>query len=147
MMLPSIFNERLFDDFMSSPFDSEFFTRNPLYGKHESRIMKTDVRQKDDGYEVMIDLPGFKKDNVNINLENGYLTVSASKSLEKDEGEEKKDYIRRERWAGNCSRSFYVGENVTAEDIKAKMEDGILTLNIPKKDKALPAKTQIMIEG
>lgn len=131
---------------MNSPFDSDFFTKNPLYGKRENRIMKTDVRQKDDGYEVLIDLPGFKKDNVNISLENGYLTVSASKSLEKND-ENKKEYIRRERWAGNCSRSFYVGENITAEDIKAKMEDGILTLDIPKKEKVLPSKSQIMIEG
>ena len=101
------------------------------------------------GYEVDIDLPGFKKDEVSIQLENGYLTITAAKGLDKDEEkEDKSGYIRKERWSGSCSRSFYVGENVKSEDIKAKMEDGILHLTMPKEQpKALPKQNTILIEG
>ncbi len=149
MMLPSIFGENLFDDFMTTPWEREFFGgKNPLYGKHQKNIMKTDVREKDDVYEVDIDLPGFKKDEITAKLENGYLTVSAQKGLNKDQKDENGRYIRRERYAGHCSRSFYIGEGVEQEEIKAKFEDGILRLTVPKKEKKqVEQKKYISIEG
>ena len=111
-------------------------------------MMKTDVKETDSSYEVDIDLPGFKKDEINAKLENGYLTISAAKGLDKDEKDKKGKYIRKERYAGAMSRSFYVGDAVTQEDIKAKYEDGILKLAIPKKDaKAVENKSYIAIEG
>ncbi len=150
MMMPSIFGENLFDDdWMDFPFEREFFgKKNPLYGKHAKNMMKTDVRETEDGYEVDIDLPGFKKDEINAKLENGYLTVSASKGLDKDEKDKEGKYIRQERYAGAMSRSFYVGDDLTQEDIKAKYENGILKLSLPKKEaKAVEQKRYIEIEG
>ena len=150
MMMPSIFGESLFDDdWMDFPFEREFFgKKNPLYGKHAKNMMKTDVRETENGYEVDIDLPGFKKDEINAKLENGYLTVSASKGLDKDEKDKEGKYIRKERYAGAMSRSFYVGEELTQEDIKAKYENGILKLSLPKKEaKAVEQKRYIEIEG
>ena len=149
MLMPSIFGENLFDDWMDFPFERDFFGgKNPLYGKHAKNMMKTDVKETDSGYEVDIDLPGFKKDEINAKLENGYLTISASKGLDKDEKDKEGKYIRRERYAGAMSRSFYVGEQVHQEDIRAKFEDGILRLSVPKKDaKELEKKNYIAIEG
>lgn len=153
MMMPSIFGENLFDDWMDFPFNDDFDKyffgkKNPLYGKHAKNMMKTDVKETDSSYEVDIDLPGFKKDEINAKLENGYLTISAAKGLDKDEKDKKGKYIRKERYAGAMSRSFYVGDAVTQEDIKAKYEDGILKLAIPKKDaKAVENKSYITIEG
>ena len=150
MMMPSIFGENLFDDFMNFPFERDFWgRRNPLYGKNEKNLMKTDVRETDSSYELDIDLPGFKKDEVTAKLENGYLTISASKGLNKDEKDkENGKYIRRERYAGAVSRSFYVGEHIRQEDIHAKFEDGILRLTVPKKDaKQVDEKKYISIEG
>ena len=119
-----------------------------LYGKHANNVMKTDVKETDTGYEVDIDLPGFKKDEINAQLDNGYLTISAAKGLDKDEKDKIGKYIRKERYAGAMSRSFYVGEGVTQEDIKAKYEDGILRLSVPKKEaKAVENKKYIAIEG
>ena len=136
-MMPSIFGENLFDDdWMDFPFDRfdrEFFGRkNPLYGKHAKNMMKTDIREHDEGYELDVDLPGFKKDEISVQLNNGYLTISASKGLDKDEQDKKGKYIRKERYAGTCNRSFYVGDEVTQDDIKAAFKDGVLTLQIPK---------------
>ena len=150
MMMPSIFGENLFDDFMDFPFEKEFWgRRNPLYGKNEKNLMKTDVRETDSSYELDIDLPGFKKDEVTAKLENGYLTISAAKGLDKDEKEKDTGkYIRRERYAGAVSRSFYVGEHIQQKDIHAKFEDGILKLTVPKKDaKQVDEKKYISIEG
>ena len=150
MLMPSIFGENLFDDnWMDFPFDRDFWGRkNPLYGKNANKIMKTDIREHDGGYELDVDLPGFKKDEINVELENGYLTISATKGLDKDEQDKKGKYIRRERYAGAMQRSFYVGDEVTQEDIKAKFEDGILRLSIPKKDaQAVETKKTIAIEG
>ena len=150
MMMPSILGENLFDDFMNFPFERDFWgRRNPLYGKNEKNLMKTDVRETDSSYELDIDLPGFKKDEVTAKLENGYLTISASKGLNKDEKDkESGKYIRRERYAGAVSRSFYVGEHIQQEDIHAKFEDGILRLTVPKKDaKQVDEKKYISIEG
>ena len=150
MLIPSIFGENLFDDdWMDFPFERDFWGRkNPLYGKNANKIMKTDIREHDGGYELDVDLPGFKKDEINVELENGYLTISATKGLDKDEQDKKGKYIRRERYAGAMQRSFYVGDEVTQEDIKAKFEDGILRLSIPKKDaQAVEMKKTIAIEG
>ena len=149
MMLPTIFGENLFDDFMDDAFERNFFGgRNPLYGKHSKNLMKTDVKETETGYKLDIDLPGFKKDEISAHLEDGYLTVSAAKGVDKDEKDNEGRYIRRERYSGSMTRSFYVGNAVTEEDIKAKYEDGILSLSIPKKDpKAVEAKKYIAIEG
>ena len=149
MMTPSIFGENLFDDDWMDRFEKAFWgNTNPLYGKHAKNMMKTDVREHENGYEVDIDLPGFKKDEIQVQLENGYLTVSASKGLDKDQQDKKGRYIRQERYAGAMQRSFYVGDAVTQEDIKAKYENGILSLSIPKKDaKAEEEKKTIAIEG
>lgn len=147
-MLPSIFGENLFDDMFRdfASFDP-FSASDALYGKHARALMKTDVRETDNSYELDIDLPGFKKDELQLHLQDGYLTVSAAKGLDKDEKDKEGHYIRRERYAGQCSRSFYVGENITEEDVHAKYEDGILRLSIPKKDAPkLPERRAIAIE-
>ena len=150
MYMPSIFGESLFDDMF--PFDDSFFTskKNPLYGKNASRVMKTDIKENEGSYELDIDLPGFKKDEVTAGLNDGYLTVSAAKGLDQDEQEkETGKYIRRERYAGACQRSYYVGEDITEEDIKAEFKHGILKLFVPKKEvkPAVEEKKYITIEG
>ena len=148
MLLPSIFGENLLDDLMDLPrFEFPDIDRK-LYGKNAAHVMKTDVREHEDGYEVDIDLPGFKKDEIKLTLENGYLTVAAGKALNSDEKDKKDKVIRQERYSGSMQRSFYVGENVTEEEIKAKFEDGVLKLTVPKKEKAeVPEKKLIQIEG
>lgn len=150
MMMPSIFGENLFDDdWMNFPFERDFFgKKNPLYGQHAKNMMKTDVCETDAGYEVAIDLPGFKKEEISAKLENGYLTITAAKALDKEEKDKQGRYIRQERYAGSMSRSFYVGETVTQEDIKAKYEDGILKLQLPREQqRAVPQSNFIAIEG
>ena len=148
MMMPSIFGGNLFnDDWMDFSFPD---IDKELYGKHAKNLMKTDVKEKDGNYEVAIDLPGFKKDEVHAALENGYLTISAEKGLDKDEKEKESGrYIRKERYAGACSRSFYVGEDITEEDIKAEFKHGLLKLFVPKKEAkpAVEQKKTISIEG
>ena len=135
----------IFDDFMDFRFPD---IDKELYGKHAKHVMKTDVKEKDDGYEVIVDLPGFKKDEIDVQLENGYLNISAAKGLDKDETDKKGKYIRRERYAGSMSRSFYVGEDITENDIHAKFENGILKLDVPKKEaKAVETKKRVAIEG
>ena len=155
MLMPSIFGENLFDDFFNDfPFyyDDKAMkdTEKKLYGKRASHVMKTDIKEMDNGYQLVVDLPGFTKDEIKASLENGYLTISAEKGLDKDVQEkESGHYIRRERYAGACSRSFYVGDGVKQEDIKAKFEDGTLKLFVPK-EAAKPAveqKKYISIEG
>ncbi len=148
MLLPSIFGETLFDDFMDFPkFEFPNIDRK-LYGKHAAHMMKTDVQETENGYEVDIDLPGFKKDEINLSLENGYLSVSAAKALDNDKKDKKGKIIRQERYSGSMERSFYVGENITEENIKAKFEDGVLKLQIPKEEPAkVPEKKLIAIEG
>ena len=135
-MLPALFGENLFDDFFDDSFERELraMNRNPLYGKHGRNLMKTDVRENGDNYELAIDLPGFDKDEIQVDLKDGTLTVSASKGLDKDEQDKKGKYIRQERYAGACSRSFYVGD-VKPEEVSAKYEDGILKLTMPKQVK------------
>ena len=152
-MLPSIFGENLFDEFFNDfrDFDREFErmnreTNRALYGRKARNLMKTDVRETDDGYELDVDLPGFKKDEVDVKLSDGYLTISAAKGLDKDEKDKKGNYIRRERYSGAMQRSFYVGD-VKGEDVHAKFADGILSLTVPKADvKKLPEHNTIAIE-
>lgn len=149
MMMPSIFGENLFDEMMTFPWEEEFFgKKNPLYGKNAKNMMKTDVKETDGGYEVAIDLPGFKKEEISAHLEDGYLTINAEKGLDKDQEDKEGNYIRRERYYGSCSRSFYVGDAVSEEDIRAKFEDGLLKLTIPKKDaNVVESRKRIAIEG
>ncbi len=146
-MLPSLFGESLFDRFFDDSLEKEFFgTHNPLYGKHAKNLMKTNVKDVNDHYEVAVDLPGFQKDEVNVELENGYLTISAAKGLDKDQKDDEGHYIRQERYSGSCSRSFYVGD-IQPEDIHAKYEDGILKLTLPKADqKAIEHQNRIAIQ-
>ena len=152
-MTPSIFGKDLFDDFWGFPFyDDKDWKRmeKKLYGHRGKNLMKTDIRESDEGYKVEIDLPGFKKDEIQVSLENGYLTGSAEKGIEKDEKEDKKEsYIHRERYSGACSRSFYVGDIVTEEDIKGEFKHGVLELFIPKKEAKQKEETKklIQIEG
>lgn len=121
-MLPSIFGENLFDDFFDSGFDRAFWGgRDALYGKHAKHLMKTDVKERPEEYELAVDLPGFQNDEVNVGLENGYLTIRAAKGLDKDKTDKDGKYIRQERYAGVCTRSFYVGD-VKPEEIRAKYE-------------------------
>ena len=145
MLMPSIFGENLFDDFFG---DFPFYyddramkdAEKKLYGHKANHVMKTDIKEMSNGYELIVDLPGFKKDEIHAALENGYLTISAEKGLDKDEQEKETGrYIRKERYAGACSRSFYVGKEVHQDDIKAEFKHGILTLFVPKKE-AKPAE-------
>ena len=144
-MVPSIYGENMFDDF----FDNSFFGgHSPLFGKHERNLMKTDIRETDDAkaYRFAVELPGFQKDEIHVYVKDGYLTVSSKKGLDKDEEDKKGRVLRQERYAGACSRSFYVGD-VKAEDVKAKYESGVLTVLIPKKEpKKIVSGTSVIVE-
>ena len=133
-MLPSIFGENLFDDWFDG-FDRDMnriMSRSPLYGKNAARLMKTDVHETENAYELAVDLPGFKKEDVSAELKDGYLTVSAVKNHENDQKNEEGRLIRQERYSGSCSRTFWVGENVDEKDCQAAFENGILTVEVPK---------------
>lgn len=140
MLMPSVFARDLFDDF----FDPRYRGYN-----HNSELMKTDIRENQDGYELSMDLPGVKKEDLKAELKDGCLTISATSNQSRDEKDDQGRYIRRERYSGSFSRSFYVGENVTQEDIKAKFADGTLTLQVPKKEQLpkVEEKKYIAIEG
>ena len=133
----------MFDDL----FEGNFFgAHNPLYGKNAKNLMKTDISEKENGYEIAVDLPGFKKDEINLDIKDGYLTITAQKGLDKDEEDKKGRVIRRERYAGVCQRSFFVGD-IKPEDIKAKYEYGVLTIMVPKEEpKKLATGSSIAIE-
>ena len=149
MMMPRLFGEDLFDDFMT-PSENDFFTNhNPLMGKRERNMMKTDIKEKDGNYVLDMDLPGCKKEDVSLKLEDGYLTVGAQRAVDKDEKDDNGNYIKRERYSGSCQRSFYVGNNVQESDIKAKFDSGILHVEIPtdKMNNAIEKKGYIAIEG
>ena len=159
MLMPTIFDDNfgLLDNF----FDNYWFddkavkdAEKKLYGHRAKNIMNTDIKEDEHGYEMIMDLPGFTKEEVSAKLEDGYLTITANKSLENDTAKNEKEakkskYIRQERYNGSCSRTFYVGEDITEEDIKASFKHGILTLNIPKKEpvKQIPQQKYISIEG
>ena len=154
MLMPRIFDDDLFDDFFRSfpCYDTEDSKKveKKLYGHRAKNLMKTDIKESDTGYELEMDLPGFKKDEVQATLENGYLTIHAEKGLDEDTEDKKSGrYLRRERYAGVCERSFYVGEGVKQEDIKGEYKHGILKLFIPKKEAkpAVEEKKYIEIEG
>lgn len=158
MMTPSIFGENLFDDFFDDFFNFPSFddkemrkAERKLYGRHAANMMKTDVQEHDGHYEVDIDLPGFKKDELSLELKDGYLMIRAAKGLDKDEKDKKTGkYVRRERYAGSMSRAFYVGKEVKQEDIHAKYESGVLKLSIPKAEAKKPEIEEnryIAIEG
>ena len=152
MLMPSIFGENLFDDFFT-PFyyddKDEKKAEKKLYGHRAQNLLRTDIKETKEGYELVIDVPGFKKDEVRVALKDGYLTVSAAKGLDKDEEDKKGHYIRQERYSGAMSRTFYVGEDVKQEDIKAKFENGILSLSVPKpvEQKKVETSKRIAIEG
>ena len=140
--MPSIFGESLLDDFFDFPFENS-------YRSGRSQLMRTDIKDTDQGYEVTMNLPGVKKEDVKAELKDGYLTISASSNNSRDEKDDNGRYIRRERYSGSCSRSFYVGDQVTEADIKAKFENGTLTMMIPKKEvqPAVENKKYIALEG
>ncbi len=147
MMMPSIFGEDLFDTF----FDDFGWPsrREPRPAVAPSHIMRTDVKETETGYEIDIDLPGYKKEDVQAELKNGYLTITAKSDSSNDQKDSNGKYIRRERYAGTCSRRFYVGDGIEQTDIKAKFENGILKISVPKKE-AKPAVEEnkyITIEG
>ena len=149
MLAPSIFGENLFDDWFDFPgFRGLGRVENKLYGDRAGRLMKTDVHEKDGQYDMDIDLPGFKKEDIKVELHDGYLQVSAVKGLNEEEKDEKGKLIRQERYSGSMQRSFYVGESIKQADVKAKFEQGVLKLSFPKEgEKKLPEKQPIMIEG
>lgn len=125
----------LFDNFFK---DDDFFI------KKQSNLMKTDVKEKKDKYEIKVDMPGFEKENINLSLNNGYLEISAK--MDKEDNEEEEKYVRRERFYGECSRSFYVGDEITEEDIKAEFKNGLLKIDIPKKENQKDQKEIKQIE-
>ena len=117
--------DNMFDDFFTDP----FFTRN-----NSIKVMKTDIQEKDNNYVLDMDLPGYNKEDIKAQLKDGYLTRSAQKNSSNDEKDEEGNYIRRERYSGQCSRSFYVGDSIKEEDIKANFNNGILELTFPKQE-------------
>lgn len=147
--LPTVFGENLMD--VLDDFDRSFFRGfgnmdRALYGKNAQHMMKTDVHEQEKSYEVDVDLPGFHKDEIHLDLNNGYLTISAEKSVEKNNGTGK--VLRQERYAGTMQRSFYVGGQMTEEDVKASYENGVLHIVLPKKEALkAPEKKTILIEG
>lgn len=145
MLMPSILGKGLFDDWMDFSFPE---IERTLYGKNAKNMMKTDIRETDSGYEVSVDLPGFAREDVKLQLENGYLTINAVKSGNREDSDKKGKYIRQERFGGSLSRSFYVGEELTEEDIRARYENGILVMDVPKSEtKKADGPRYIAIEG
>ena len=152
MLMPSVFGNDTFGDFFTDPwFDDKECKdmQKKLYGHRAKNVMSTDVKEVENGYELEMDLPGFKKDEIKASVENGYLTISAARGLDEDEKDKKSGkYIRRERYAGACERSFYVGEGISQDDIKASFQHGILKLFIPKEpEKSVEEKKYVAIEG
>lgn len=147
MFMPSIFGENIFDDFFGGA--RERFMKPYANFNQVNGMMQTDIKEKENEYEVKMNLPGFSKEDVKGELKDGYLVISANTSQNKDEKDENGKYIRRERYSGSCSRSFYVGKDVKQEDIHAEFKDGILTFQIPKKEakEAVEEKKYIAIEG
>lgn len=144
MYMPAIFGEDLFDNWMEDAMHGRSSNRTPRsYTPSDSSVMRTDICDTGDNYELEIELPGFKKDEVSIKLENGTMTVSAKKAAEAP----KTGYVRKERWTGGCTRSFYVGDALRGEDVKARMENGILFITIPKEVKKVPENHTVIIEG
>ncbi len=153
MMVPYMFHDALLDDWFQNDWNRDFDrmmqAADPrhVFGKRSANVMKTDVRETETGYEMFVDLPGFKKEDVKLDLQNGYLTISANRNESHDEKDDQGRYIRQERYTGSCARSFYVGEEIKPEDVKASFKDGILELSLPKAEaKKLPEKQPNQIE-
>ena len=149
MYLPSVFGDNLMDDFFDD-FDRSFFRpARPAVRAERSNLMRTDIKETETGYELDVELPGYKKEDLNLELNAGYLNISAAKDTTNEEKDTEGRVIRRERYTGSMSRSFYVGDDITEEDIKARFEDGILKLCVPKKEveEKIPEKKTIAIEG
>ena len=152
MLMPTVFHENLFDDFFDPFWNDAALERmmnreaRDTFGKRGANMMKTDVKQTDNGYEVAVDLPGCKKEDVQMELDDGYLTIQAVRSHSNDEKDNKGRYVRRETFSGTCARSFYVGEDVEPDQISAKFESGILQISVPKAAKKLPKSSSISIE-
>ena len=147
MLVPSIFGESLLDDFVND-FAFPYAPAKKVYGKEAASLMRTDVKETKTGYELEIELPGVKKEDVKAELKDGYLTISAEKSLEKGKENKQGKMLRQERYSGVMQRSFYVGEHLTEEDVKASYENGVLHIKFPKKEALkAPEKKTILIEG
>ncbi len=149
MFYPTLFKDDLFDDFFNFPSfrDADSIERK-LYGKHANGLMKTDVHENEGNYELDIDIPGFKKEEITLTLDNGYLVVGAAKNVTDEEKDSRGTLLRQERFSGAMQRSFYVGDAIQETDVKARFEDGVLRLTFPKeKEPELPEKKTIMIEG
>ena len=154
MMVPYMFNDGLMDNLFSDAWERDFDRAmraaepRSMFGKRAANVMKTDVRENKDSYDVFVDLPGFKKEDIKLDLENGYLTISAQRNEELDQKDDEGHYIRQERATGSCARSFYVGKELEPTDINAKFENGILSLHLPKAEmkKVEPKPTMIEIE-
>ena len=154
MMVPYMFNNGFLDDLFDDKWERDFERAmrhaepKSMFGKHAANVMKTDVRETKDGYDVFVDLPGFKKEDVKLDLENGYLTISAQRNEVLDDKDSEGHYIRQERATGSCARSFYVGKELEPKDISAKFENGILSLHLPKAEakRVEPKQTLIEIE-
>ena len=145
-MLPSMFGERLFDNFFNDPFMNALSRHDSAMSKQAGNLMKTDVRELENAYELDIELPGFKKNEVSIELDKGYLIINAARTANKDEDAGNGKYLRRERYSGACSRTFYVGEALEPENVSATFEDGILKLSFPKEvEKKAPEKRTVAI--
>ena len=152
MMVPMRRNRNLLIELMTDPFDAFFNAASaPMQAmqKMSPTLMRTDIKETDGGYELTIDLPGFKKDDVQAELKDGYLTINAQTQGESEDKDEQGTYVRKERFSGKCSRTFYVGDDVEEDDIKAKFEDGVLKIAVPKKQEQpkLEEKKTIAIEG
>ena len=152
MMVPMRRNRNLLSELMTDPFDAFFNAASaPMQAmqKMSPTLMRTDIKETDGGYELTIDLPGFKKDDVQAELKDGYLTINAQTQGESEDKDEQGTYVRQERFSGKCSRTFYVGDDVEEDDIKAKFEDGVLKIAVPKKQEQpkLEEKKTIAIEG
>ncbi len=135
----------VFDDFMTDPFDS--FFGGLAQPQATPNLMRTDIKENDAAYEIVIDLPGFEKENVAAELKDGILKISAKTSQESEENTG--TFLRRERFTGQCSRQFYVGEDIEEADIKARFDNGTLQISVPKKveQPKLEEPRNIAIEG
>ena len=149
MMVPMRRNRNLLSTLMTDPFDTFFDAASAPMQKMAPTLMRTDIKETDEGYEMTIDLPGFKKDDVQAELKDGYLSITAQTQRESEEKDEKGTFVRKERFSGKCSRTFFVGEDIEDDDIKAKFEDGVLKIDVPKKQEQpkLEEKKTIAMEG
>ncbi|MEA5019875.1 MAG: Hsp20/alpha crystallin family protein [Gordonibacter sp.] len=149
MMVPMRRNRNLLSTLMTDPFDTFFDAASAPMQKMAPTLMRTDIKETDEGYEMTIDLPGFKKDDVQAELKDGYLSITAQTQRESEDKDEKGTFVRKERFSGKCSRTFFVGEDIEDDDIKAKFEDGVLKIDVPKKQEQpkLEEKKTIAIEG